>query len=342
MRGGGGPWSLEERSCDDLTVAVRLDEPVFASLDRIGSVEGPGCGDGSPRHIAIEAENYLALGLLVDVFEGRVDCIYIDPPYNTGSTDWKYNNRFVDASDGYRHSKWLSMMQRRLKLAERLLKPDGVLVITIDENEVHHLGVLLEQIFPTATHQMVTMVIIPAGNARVSFSRVEEHALFVFVDEERPVCELADDLLTGEASAGNQPPTEKRVRWSSLLRSGNNSRPQDRPGLVYPGVCGPRHRADRGHGSHTQRNEPKQDTQQATRRRWTVSNLLRRLRPNRGLSRCGPGIVRAHWRRGDLPLPRLWRGSMQGTYRRRIAATVGRSLTCRNNRSRRSSQASSR
>ena len=52
-----------------------------------------------------------------------MDCIYIDPPYNTGATDWKYNDRFVDSSDGYRHSKWLSMMQRRLKLAEKLLRP---------------------------------------------------------------------------------------------------------------------------------------------------------------------------------------------------------------------------
>ena len=73
-----------------------------------------------------------------------MDCIYIDPPYNTGARDWKYNNRYVDDSDVWRHSKWLSMMEKRLKLAARLLKPDGVLIVTIDEHEVHHLGMLLE------------------------------------------------------------------------------------------------------------------------------------------------------------------------------------------------------
>ena len=207
---------------------------MFASLDRIGSVEGPGYQPDSPRHIAIESENFLALGLLVDLYEGQVDCIYIDPPYNTGSTDWKYNNRFVDASDSYRHSKWLSMMQRRLELAEKLLKPDGVLVVTIDENEVHHLAVLLEQMFPTATHQLVTAVITHSGNDRGTFARVEEHAFFVFMADQPNICKLSDDMLTGDASAGNKPPLTKAIRWPSVLRSGNNSRPQDRPGLVYP------------------------------------------------------------------------------------------------------------
>ena len=200
---------------------------MFASLDRIGSVEGPGYQPDSPRHIAIESENFLALGLLVDLYEGQVDCIYIDPPYNTGSTDWKYNNRFVDASDSYRHSKWLSMMQRRLELAERLLKPDGVLVVTIDENEVHHLAVLLEQMFPTATHQMTTIRIHKGGSSRsTGFTRIDEHALFCFFGDAK-VCEFGDDLLIREAVASP-------VLWKTLRRTGNNSRPQDRPGLVYP------------------------------------------------------------------------------------------------------------
>ena len=217
-----------------LTAAVRLDDPLVPTLRHLGSAIGPNCGESAARHIAIEAENYLALRLLGHLYAGQVDCIYIDPPYNSGATDWKYNNRFVDASDRYRHSKWLSMMQRRLNLAARLLRPDGVLIITIDENEVHHLGVLLEQQFPTATHQMVTVVIMPAGSDRGTFARVEEHALFAFFGTEPSVCESGDDLLSGDASRGNEPPEAKKVRWSSLLRSGNNNRPQDRPGLVYP------------------------------------------------------------------------------------------------------------
>ena len=77
------------------------------------------------------------------LYKKKIDCVYIDPPYNTGARDWKYNNRYVDDNDVWRHSKWLSMMEKRLKLAARLLKPDGVLVVTIDEHEVHHLGMLL-------------------------------------------------------------------------------------------------------------------------------------------------------------------------------------------------------
>ena len=87
---------------------------------------------------------------------GKVDCIYIDPPYNTGARDWKYNNDYVDDDDAYRHSKWLAFMERRLLLAKELLNPDdSVLIVTIDEKEYLRLGLLLEQTFPEASIQMV-------------------------------------------------------------------------------------------------------------------------------------------------------------------------------------------
>lgn len=85
-------------------------------------------------------------------YAGKVDCIYIDPPYNTGARDWKYNNDYVDGSDAYRHSKWLAFMERRLKLAKQLLNPnDSVLIVTIDEKEYARLELLLESVFPNAT-----------------------------------------------------------------------------------------------------------------------------------------------------------------------------------------------
>lgn len=84
--------------------------------------------DSSLWHALIEADNYHALQLLKYLYGGEVDCIYIDPPYNTGARDWKYNNDYVDASNEYRHSKWLAMMERRLKLAKELLNPrDSIL-----------------------------------------------------------------------------------------------------------------------------------------------------------------------------------------------------------------------
>ena len=106
--------------------------------------------------------------------------IYIDPPYNTGARDWKYNNDYVDKADAWRHSKWLSMIKRRLLLAKRLLKSDGVLVVTIDEHEVQHLGVLLEELLPEHARQMVTIVINEKGVAQGRLSRAEEYAFFCF------------------------------------------------------------------------------------------------------------------------------------------------------------------
>jgi adenine-specific DNA-methyltransferase len=122
----------------------RLGDPIYPTLHPLGSVEK---APGKPYHAVIDGENYHALQLLLYLYEGRVDCIYIDPPYNTGARDWKYNNRFVDANDTWGHSKWLAMMDKRLRLAKRLLKPDGVLICTVDEHEVHHLAMLLEDVF---------------------------------------------------------------------------------------------------------------------------------------------------------------------------------------------------
>jgi adenine-specific DNA-methyltransferase len=118
----------------------------------------------------INAENFHALQALLYTHEGKVDAIYIDPPYNTGAKDWKYNNDYVDAEDAYRHSKWLAFMERRLKLAKRLLNPESsVLIVTIDEHEVHRLRLLLDQTFPDAYVQMVTIVVNPKGVAQGQF-----------------------------------------------------------------------------------------------------------------------------------------------------------------------------
>ncbi len=130
----------------DLVVVAKFGEPIYPYLKQIDCVcNAP---DSDLWHTLIEADNYHALQLLEYLYAGKVDCIYIDPPYNTGAKDWKYNNDYVDGNDSYRHSKWLSMMQKRLKLAKRLLNPkDSVLIVTIDEKEYLHLGCLLEEVF---------------------------------------------------------------------------------------------------------------------------------------------------------------------------------------------------
>jgi adenine-specific DNA-methyltransferase len=133
-----------------------------------------------PQNILIEGDNYHALSVLNYTHKKKIDVIYIDPPYNTGAKDWKYNNNYVDINDLYRHSKWLTMMSKRLWLAKNLLKEDGVLICTIDDNEVNHLGVLLEQIFRGYEIHCITIVHNPRGIQGNNFSYTHEYAFFVF------------------------------------------------------------------------------------------------------------------------------------------------------------------
>jgi adenine-specific DNA-methyltransferase len=130
---------------DELLVVRQFGEPIFPSL--VPWMPWPTARPMPLAHAdrGRQLPRAAAAGLPVC---RQVDCIYIDPPYNTGARDWKYNNDYVDGNDGWRHSKWLAFMEKRLKLAKRLLKPDtGVLIVTIDEHEVHHLGCCLSVSF---------------------------------------------------------------------------------------------------------------------------------------------------------------------------------------------------
>jgi adenine-specific DNA-methyltransferase len=210
----------------DLLVYKRFGDPIYAALTPLGPLRrGPA---DKPAHAVINGENFHALQLLIYAYEGQFDCIYIDPPYNTGARDWKYNNRYVDSADRWRHSKWLSHMEKRLQLARRLLAPNGVLIVTIDENELHHLGMLLERLFPEARRQAVTICINPSGVSGESLSRVDEYALFCFFGEAKPV-RTPDDMLTGATEGGSY-----EIAWESLLRRGNAWYRELRPNLCYP------------------------------------------------------------------------------------------------------------
>lgn len=225
---------FEDHLPEDVT-----DAPIYPYLQRLGEVRHG--RDDDPWHTLIEADNYYALRLLAYVYPGQVDCIYIDPPYNTGARDWKYNNDYVDSSDRYRHSKWLSMMKRRLLLAKKLLNPnDSVLICTIDEKEYLHLGCLLEELFPEAHMQMVSIVINPNGVARDhEMYRVEEYAFFIYFGKAGPVL-LDDPLFTSDVNqkkdreAGEISRSRRKIRWEWLMRGGSNSDRPRSPGCFYP------------------------------------------------------------------------------------------------------------
>lgn len=215
-----------EFSITNLVSVASFGDPIYPYLKPIDSIcNAP---ESDLWHTIIEADNYHALQLLEYLYAGKVDCIYIDPPYNTGAKDWKYNNNYVDSNDAYRHSKWLSFIDKRLRLAKKLLNPKkSVLIVTIDEKEQSRLGCLLDEIFPNGSIQMITSVINPKGSVRDKrFTRCDEYIYFIFIGEGECI-ECPTDYL-------NSTIRKEKVRWPSLKRTGTNSKREDRANLFFP------------------------------------------------------------------------------------------------------------
>ena len=218
----------ETIAVDALVAVAQLGEPIFPYLKPMAQVKN--APDSELWHTLIEADNYHALQLLAYLYAGQVDCIYIDPPYNTGARDWKYNNDYVDGNDSYRHSKWLSMMEKRLLLAKKLLNPnDSVLVVTIDEKEYHHLGCLLEQIFSGENIQMISDAINRKGSMRQNgFQKTDEYIFFINIGISGP----AKLPLSKEWTMSDDNPDKGRFKWQPFIRG--NFRRYQRPNLFYP------------------------------------------------------------------------------------------------------------
>lgn len=216
----------------NLVLVAEFRDRIYPGLRPDGTVE---LGSDKPSHTVINGENFHVLELLTFTHERSVDAIYIDPPYNTGSRDWKYNNDYVEGDDLYRHSKWLAFMERRLKLAKRLLKPDdSVLIVTIDEKEYLRLGLLLEQTFPEARIQMVSSVIKPGGVSRKGhFARSDEYVYFVMFGRSAPSSASNLDGFGFRVPAASGAAKDP-LYWNTLWRSGSNARRSDRPELFYP------------------------------------------------------------------------------------------------------------
>ena len=205
----------------DLVAVAAFEEPIYAGLREVGRVER---GGDRPYQVVINGENYHALEALLFAYAGRADCIYIDPPYNTGARDWKYNNDYVDSTDQYRHSKWLAFMECRLRLAKELLNPQrSLLICTIDEKEYLNLGLLLEQVFPSARIQMISSVINHAGTSRVNeFSNTNEFIYFVMIG--------TIEVLPSVTNEGRG----EKVLWDSLRRHNPSNLRPTRPSQFYP------------------------------------------------------------------------------------------------------------
>lgn len=221
-----------ETKKDNLITVAEFGDPIFPYLKTIDKVKN--APNSSLWHTLIEADNYHALQLLDYLYARKLDVIYIDPPYNSRSKDWKYNNDYVDKSDLYKHSKWLSFMKKRLVLAKKLLKPEGsVLIVTIDEKEYLRLGLLLEELFPEAHIQMITTVINPSGTGRMNeFSRVDEYIFFVMIGNVQ-IAKTSDDMLFSENKKKSSR-IKGGLSWESFLRSGQSNIRKKETKLCYP------------------------------------------------------------------------------------------------------------
>jgi len=157
-----------------------IDEILENSIPFLNEEKDLFVDNGGNVNFLIEGDNLASLHLLEKTHREKIDVIYIDPPYNTGAKNWKYNNDYVDGNDTFRHSKWLSFMKKRLLIAKNLLSEDGVIVITIDDYEIENLTLLANEIFGEE-NRLATIVIKnnPSGRSTVSgVSISHEYALF--------------------------------------------------------------------------------------------------------------------------------------------------------------------
>ena len=204
------PEEIVEFSKKNLPYLVKNEKMSFTSKTK------------TENNILLEGDNYQSLLALTATHSGKIDCIYIDPPYNTGAKDWIYNNDYVDSNDTYRHSKWLSMMKNRLKLAKVLLKDDGVLICAIDENEFTRLGLLIEKIFSNHESHCITIVHNPRGVQGRNFSYTHEYAYISF--------------QRGQKVIGDRRIPLEEVKWSNLRNWGGESERSDAKNCFYPVV----------------------------------------------------------------------------------------------------------
>ena len=165
------PEDAEQRMVNEQPVLVEVPERAILSDDA-----------EAPNHILIEGDNLEALTALSYTHAGKINVIYIDPPYNTGNKDFMYNDSFVDKEDGFRHSKWLSFMDKRLRIAKKLLSDDGVIYISIDDNEVSALTFLCDEIFGEQNHLTTFHIQVRYAekslNEEKAFKPLMEYVLF--------------------------------------------------------------------------------------------------------------------------------------------------------------------
>lgn len=217
------PEAVEEQLRENLPVLKEVKEKAIIN------------GEEHPNHILIEGDNLHALTALTFTHEGKIDVIYIDPPYNTGNKDFKYNDSFVDKEDSYRHSKWLSFMNRRLRIAKKLLNQNGLIFVSIDDNEVFQLKLLCDEIFG-ASNFLAEFIIQsnPRGSQASKYFAIEHEYLICYSKLKDPNLEFG--IKKGDESLKEYPlldKEKKRYRLLGLRQRGGEWKREQRPNMYY-------------------------------------------------------------------------------------------------------------
>ena len=218
-------WEQHEEAVD---VKMRTHIPVFKEVKDKEITKIPG-GD---YNFLIEGDNLHSLRLLEKTHKGKIDIIYIDPPYNTGGTEFKYEDNKISKEDGFRHSKWLSFMKNRLEIARELMSNNGIIFISIDDNELAPLTMLCDEIF--GEENRVETIIwknkYGAGAKTVGFISVHEYILCY---SKLPINSLTSELDDEGQSAYKKKDEKFEIRGGYLTQPLMTNSLGDRPNLVY-------------------------------------------------------------------------------------------------------------
>lgn len=219
-------WEEHEEEVD---VKMQTHIPVFTEVDDKEIVGDP---DSEQYNFLLEGDNLHSLKLLEKTHKGKIDVIYIDPPYNTGGTDFRYEDSIVGKDDGFRHSKWISFMKNRLEIAHRLMSDNGIIFISIDDNELAALIMLCDEIFGSENH--VETIIwknkYGAGAKTVGFISVHEYILCY---SKNPIKDLTSELNEEGQAAYKKKDEKFEVRGGYLTQPLMTTSLGDRPNLMY-------------------------------------------------------------------------------------------------------------
>ena len=226
-----------EDKAEDVVLECKENVPILKEVKTRKLVSD----NSLPTNILVEGDNYHSLSVLNYTHRGKVDLIYADPPYNTGNKSWKYNNDYIEKEDSFRHSKWVSYINSRVRLAKNLLNETGLLIFAIDDYEVHTLRLLLDEVMGEE-NRLGTVVVIhnPGGRQdEQHFATAHEYMLVYAKNKEKAFVKHLDQSET-KIKDYQFTDSISSYKLREFRRSGANSRRTDRPNLWYPIYVNPK------------------------------------------------------------------------------------------------------